>query len=67
MFNSPLVTVEIVNELSLLLTVHGSRSELRPYLLLSHMDVVPVNEERWNHPPFGGLIKDGFIIGRGNW
>ncbi|KAF0302320.1 N-fatty-acyl-amino acid synthase/hydrolase PM20D1 [Amphibalanus amphitrite] len=64
-FNSPLVTVEIVNELSLLLTVHGSRSELRPYLLLSHMDVVPVNEERWNHPPFGGLIKDGFIIGRG--
>ena len=65
MFSSPLVTVEVVNELSLLLTVTGSRPELRPFLLLSHMDVVPVNEERWNHPPFGGLIQDGFIIGRG--
>ena len=65
MFSSPLVTVETVNELSLLLTVTGSRPELRPYLLLSHMDVVPVCEERWKHPPFGGLIQDGFIIGRG--
>ena len=65
MFSSPLVSVEVVNELSLLLTVTGSRPELRPYLLLSHLDVVPVNEERWHHPPFGGLIRDGFIIGRG--
>ena len=66
MFGSPqLVTVETVNELSLLLTVRGSRPELSPYLLLSHMDVVPVCEERWEHPPFGGLIRDGFIIGRG--
>ena len=41
-FSSPLVAVETVNELSLLLTVRGARPELRPYLLLSHMDVVPV-------------------------
>ncbi len=36
-----------------------------PLLLLAHLDVVPVDEKRWTVPPFGGLVKDGFIWGRG--
>ncbi len=34
-------------------------------LFLSHMDVVPVSEEKWDVPPFSGEIKDGYIWGRG--
>lgn len=30
-----------------------------------HMDTVPVNEGDWSVPPFGGIIKDGRIYGRG--
>lgn len=38
----------------------------RPALvLLSHTDVVGVEEERWSHDPFGGAIADGFVWGRG--
>jgi acetylornithine deacetylase/succinyl-diaminopimelate desuccinylase-like protein len=35
------------------LSGNGSR---RPLLLLSHVDVVPVEPEHWTHDPFGGEI-----------
>jgi acetylornithine deacetylase/succinyl-diaminopimelate desuccinylase-like protein len=34
-------------------------------VLLSHSDVVPVEEENWSRDPFGGDLADGFIWGRG--
>lgn len=34
-------------------------------LLLSHLDVVPAKAEEWSVPPFSGLVKDGFVWGRG--
>lgn len=38
----------------------------RPGLVLhGHIDVVPVNADDWSVDPFSGLIKDGFIWGRG--
>ena len=37
----------------------------RPFMLLNHTDVVPVQREFWDEDPFSGLIKDGFIWGRG--
>lgn len=38
----------------------------RPALvLLSHSDVVPVEEDRWSHDPFAGEVSDGFLWGRG--
>jgi acetylornithine deacetylase/succinyl-diaminopimelate desuccinylase-like protein len=36
-----------------------------PLLLMSHLDVVPVEADKWQHPPFGGDIADGFMWGRG--
>jgi acetylornithine deacetylase/succinyl-diaminopimelate desuccinylase-like protein len=33
--------------------------------LVHHMDVVPVTRERWAADPFGGVIKDGYLWGRG--
>ncbi|MEM3442953.1 MAG: M20/M25/M40 family metallo-hydrolase [Candidatus Bathyarchaeia archaeon] len=34
-------------------------------LLLSHLDVVAANPKEWSVNPFEGLIKEGFIWGRG--
>jgi acetylornithine deacetylase/succinyl-diaminopimelate desuccinylase-like protein len=42
-----------------------SGSNEKALLLLSHIDVVPVEEERWTHPPFGGVRAGGYIWGRG--
>ena len=34
-------------------------------LLLSHLDVVVANAEEWSVDPFSGVVKDGFVWGRG--
>lgn len=43
----------------------GMNPELKPLLLLNHMDVVPVDENYWSEKPFDGELKNGFIYGRG--
>src|SRR5262245_12047712 len=37
----------------------------RPLILLNHMDVVLASPEYWTVDPFGGVIKDGAVWGRG--
>jgi acetylornithine deacetylase/succinyl-diaminopimelate desuccinylase-like protein len=34
-------------------------------ILLNHMDVVPVSREYWTVDPFAGLLRDGYVWGRG--
>lgn len=36
-----------------------------PLLLNGHLDVVPVDRERWTHDPFAAVEADGCIWGRG--
>lgn len=38
----------------------------RPILLMGHIDVVGVEREKWSVEPFAGLVKDGYIYGRGS-
>lgn len=61
---------ELVGGHSLLYTWEGSDPKAAPIALLAHQDVVPVapgTEKDWQHPPFDGVIAEGFIWGRGSW
>ena len=33
--------------------------------LMGHMDVVPADAAEWSVPPFGGVVKDGYVWGCG--
>src|SRR5689334_4380716 len=61
---------EVVGDYSLLYTWEGSDPKAQPIALLAHQDVVPVapgTDKSWQHPPWDGVIADGFIWGRGSW
>ncbi len=57
--------LETVNDYSLLYTWGGKDPTLKPIMLTSHLDVVPVDESEWDHPPFGGELIDEYVWGRG--
>lgn len=50
---------------SLIATLPGDGSRGKALTLLNHTDVVPVEEAHWSVPPFDGVVRDGFVWGRG--
>lgn len=52
------------NRGNLVARIRGSGEE-QPICLLSHIDVVSVEAEKWSKPPFSGIVEDGYIWGRG--
>jgi acetylornithine deacetylase/succinyl-diaminopimelate desuccinylase-like protein len=49
---------------SVVARLRGS-GEAKPLLLNGHLDVVPVDREKWTHDPFAAIEADGCIWGRG--
>ncbi|WP_254845561.1 M20/M25/M40 family metallo-hydrolase [Microbacterium sp. RURRCA19A] len=43
----------------------GSDPDAGALVAHAHLDVVPVDETDWTHPPFGAEIHDGMLYGRG--
>ncbi|MBB6463853.1 M20 family peptidase [Flammeovirga kamogawensis] len=53
---------------SLLYKWEGTNPNLQPALFYAHQDVVPVpadSRDQWKEDPFSGVVKDGYIWGRG--
>jgi carboxypeptidase PM20D1 len=56
------------NQFSYVYKWTGKDTSLQPYVLMAHMDVVPVEavaESKWTVPSFSGTIKNDTIWGRG--
>lgn len=49
---------------SIVATIQGSE-DLDALVFAGHIDVVPLGETPWSHPPFEGTIVDGRLYGRG--
>jgi acetylornithine deacetylase/succinyl-diaminopimelate desuccinylase-like protein len=45
--------------------LRGDGTGGEPFLLLSHLDVVPAPSDRWTHEPFAAEIHEGYVYGRG--
>ena len=59
---------EIISNYSYLYKWQGLDTTLNPFILMAHQDVVPIEEStktQWNFEPFSGIIKDGYVCGRG--
>ena len=59
---------QVVGGASLLYHWPGRDPGIAPVLLMAHLDVVPVEpetERAWKYPPFGGIVADGYVWGRG--
>lgn len=52
------------NRAAVVARIPGNGSQ-RPVLLLAHMDVVGVEAEKWSCDPFAGVVRDGYVYGRG--
>lgn len=61
-----LLTLEKYGDLSSLYHWPGKSPNLKPVMLIAHLDVVAVQEAAaWEQPAFDGVIEDGFVWGRG--
>lgn len=62
------LTLEKISDYSLIYKWEGTDPSKKPIILMSHQDVVPVDEPTlgdWEAAPFEGKITDTHIIGRG--
>lgn len=61
-----LLNHKVFSKYSHLYKWQGSNSQLKPIVLMGHIDVVPIaSPDKWSVDPFSGEIKDGKIWGRG--
>ena len=52
------------NRAALVARIRGNGAK-RPVIIMAHMDVVGVERDGWSVDPFEGVVKDGYLYGRG--
>jgi acetylornithine deacetylase/succinyl-diaminopimelate desuccinylase-like protein len=62
-----LTAPEHPKEGSLVAVLRGSDPELKPMLLLAHVDVVEAKREDWTRDPFTLIEEDGYFYARGTF
>lgn len=63
-FEITVVPTPVAGKSHLIARLRGDGSR-RPVLLASHADVVGVEKDKWTVDPFGAVVRDGRIYGRG--
>ncbi len=56
--------VPAANRANVIARLEGNGKK-RPVMLMAHMDVVGVERDKWSCDPMGGVIRDGYVYGRG--
>ncbi len=51
---------------TLVATYPGSKPDLKPIVLLGHMDVVEAKASDWKRDPFVPVVENGYVYGRGS-
>ncbi len=60
----PLVLESVPGRGNLVARLKGN-GRAAPLLLMAHLDVVPAEAEKWEHPPYSGDLAGGYVWGRG--
>jgi len=63
-FEIDIIPTPAAGKAHLVARLRGDGSK-RPVLIASHEDVVGVEREKWSVDPFAGVIRDGYVWGRG--
>ncbi|TPG60434.1 ArgE/DapE family deacylase [Roseomonas nepalensis] len=63
---APMVDVDPQGSVQVVATRRARGAGGRSLILQGHIDVVPEGpSEMWTHPPYGGVVRDGWLYGRG--
>lgn len=63
-FEVDIIPTPVAGKAHLIARLRGDGTK-RPVLLAAHADVVGVEPEKWSVDPFAGVVKDGYVWGRG--
>lgn len=61
----PLLLEPAPRRQSVIARLHGDGTGGGALLLLGHLDVVPADAEGWTAGPFAGVVRNGYVFGRG--
>ena len=66
-FETTIVQTPVAGKAHLIARLRSANPEGKPVLLSAHSDTVGVEPELWSVDPFAGVIKDGYLYGRGSF
>jgi acetylornithine deacetylase len=63
---APMIEADAAASVQVVATHRAASPTGRSLILQGHIDVVPEGPtEMWTHPPFAGVVRDGWLYGRG--
>ena len=66
-FETTIIQTPVAGKAHLIARLRSANPEGKPVLLSAHSDTVGVEPELWSVDPFAGVIKDGYLYGRGSF